>query len=88
MEPAFDPASRLGPDGRRTVYFGAGIGLVETPVVGRGRLDASPRRGPLIIEEYEGTAVVPPDCRAYLDALGNVIIELDATPRAAQEKPA
>ena len=77
VEPApFDPASRLGPDMRRGVYFGPASGLVDTPVIGRGRLGSEPHSGPLIIEEYEGTCVVPPDCTARLDPLGNVIIEL------------
>jgi len=77
VEPApFDPASRPGPDARRRVYFGPATGLVDTPVIGRGRLEVEPRSGPVIIEEYEGTCVVPPDCTARLDALGNVIIEL------------
>ena len=78
VEPAFDPASHLGPDVRRRVYFGPAAGFVETPVVGRGRLRAKPRPGPLVLEEYEGTAVVPPDCAARLDGLGNVVIELPA----------
>ena len=79
VEPAaFDPASRRGPDGRREVYFGPATGLVDTPVIGRGRLGVEPRTGPLIIEEYEGTCVVPPDCTARLDGQGNVVIELPA----------
>ena len=81
VEPAFDPASRLGPNTRRGVYFGPDAGLVEASAIGRGRLDSSPRPGPLVIEEYEGTAVVPPGCTARLDALGNVIIDVDAAPR-------
>ena len=79
VEPApFDSASRAGPDTRRAVYFGPAAGLVDTPVIGRGRLGPEPRSGPFIIEEYEGTCVVPPDCTARLDRLGNVIIELPA----------
>ena len=76
----FDPASHLRPDERRNVYFGPATGLVDTPVVGRGGLEVEPRSGPLIIEEYEGTCVVPPDCTAHLDGLGNVVIELPAAP--------
>ena len=34
------------------------------------------RAGPLIIEEYEGTTVVPPDCAARLDERGNIVIEV------------
>ena len=79
VEPApFDPTSRTGPNRRRAVYFGPATGLVETPVIGRGRLGGEPQAGPFVIEEYEGTCVVPPDCTARLDRLGNVIIELPA----------
>ena len=85
VEPApFDPASRRGPDARRRVYFGPAAGLVDTPVIGRGRLDSGPRSGPVIIEEYEGTCVVPPDCTARLDELGNVVIELPVVPGAGE----
>ena len=84
VEPApFDPAASRGPDARRNVYFGPSAGPIETPVIGRGRLGSEPRSGPLIIEEYEGTCVVPPDCTAHLDGLGNVIIELQGTDAAS-----
>ena len=83
VEPApFDAAARAGPDARRGVYFGSATGLVDTPVIGRGRLGPEPRSGPFIIEEYEGTCVVPPDCTARLDRLGNVIIDLPAAARS------
>ena len=79
VEPAsFDPAAHRGPDAWRKACFDPAAGMVETPVIGRGRLDAEPRSGPLIIEEYEGTCVVPPDCTVRLDGLGNVVIELPA----------
>ena len=60
----------------RQVYFGPTHGMHETPVIGRGALSATPREGPLILEAYEDTAVVPPGCRVSLDRLGNVIIDL------------
>jgi N-methylhydantoinase A len=63
------------PESRRHVYFGA-LGRHDTPVIGRADLSAEPRQGPLVIEEYEGTSVVPPDCRARLDGYGNVVIEI------------
>ena len=47
------------------------------PVLSRAALlDAPPREGPLIVEEYDATCVVPPGCLATLDALGNIDIEL------------
>jgi N-methylhydantoinase A len=61
--------------GRRHVYFG-GNDYVETDVIGRAELTGEPRSGPMIIEEYEGTAVVPPDGRVHLDEHGNVVIDL------------
>ena len=33
-------------------------------------------RGPLIVEEYDATCLVPPDAHAALDAAGNIVIEL------------
>jgi N-methylhydantoinase A len=78
-EVRFVPESDPPPEGRREAYFGFGIGSVEAPVVTRSHLSATPRHGPLIIEEYEGTAVVPPDCTARIDAGGNVLIDLPRT---------
>jgi N-methylhydantoinase A len=56
----------------RRAYFGSWI---ETPVLRRSDL-AQPRTGPLIIEEYDATCVVPPRAKAQLDAGGNIVIEL------------
>ncbi|MFO1061377.1 MAG: hypothetical protein U1E53_30965 [Dongiaceae bacterium] len=43
-------------------------------MIDRAALAAGPRRGPLIVEEYDATCVVPPDAVARLDALGNIEI--------------
>ena len=65
---------------RERVFRACDRVLSDTPVIGRGRLGSEPRSGPLIIEEYEGTCVVPPDCAvASRFGLGNVIIELPAS---------
>lgn len=60
----------------RRAYFGRNFGHRETPVVDRQALAAGPRSGPLIIEEYEGTTVVPPDASVALDASGSLVITL------------
>ena len=60
----------------RKAYFGPDIGLVTSRVVSRDGLEANAIEGPLIIEDYEGTVVVPPNCKAYLDDMGNIIIEI------------
>lgn len=59
----------------REAYFGRQHGWMKTPVIRRSDLSAS-RAGPLIIEEYDATCVVPPGARAALDAGGNIVIAL------------
>ena len=67
---------RTEPTGRRMAYFGPTLGSAETLIANRSYLTDTPIPGPLVIEEYEGTAVVPPDCSARLDGVGNIVIEL------------
>ena len=59
----------------RRAYFGAPTGWLETPILRRSDLSA-PRAGPLIVEEYDATCVVPPGARAELDTGGNILIAL------------
>ncbi|MSP49212.1 MAG: hydantoinase/oxoprolinase family protein [Alphaproteobacteria bacterium] len=58
----------------RAAYFGPRHGRIATPVLGRAALSSAPRPGPLIVEEYEGTTVVPPGAAASRDAIGNIRI--------------
>ena len=58
----------------RQSYFGD-HGWLETPVLSRADLAAG-RAGPLIVEEYDSTCVVPPGARAETDAAGNIVISL------------
>ncbi|GBQ30842.1 hydantoinase/oxoprolinase family protein [Gluconacetobacter azotocaptans] len=60
----------------RDVYFGPEFGRVATMVVGREALTAKPGPGPMIIEEYEGTTIVPPDCHVRVDDHANIVITL------------
>jgi N-methylhydantoinase A len=59
----------------RRAYFGAEAGWFETPVLRRAELTVA-RAGPVIVEEYDATCLVPPGARAALDAGGNIVIEL------------
>ena len=61
--------------GERQVYFGQRWGLITTPVMTRTAL-RQPTNGPLLIDEYDSTIVVPPDARVWLDDLGQVVMEL------------
>jgi N-methylhydantoinase A len=62
--------------GVRSVYFGPRFGLVPTPVISRDELTQW-RAGPLLVEEFDSTTVVPPDGRARLIAWDTIEIALD-----------
>jgi N-methylhydantoinase A len=63
------------PQPPRRAYFGPDHGWIDTPVLRRSDL-SSARNGPLIIEEYDATCLVPPGARAELDSGGNIVVEL------------
>ena len=44
----------------------------------RGDLDRMPRPGPLIVEEYDATTIVPPGWSASLDAYANIRLSVQA----------
>ncbi len=60
----------------RMAFFGSDHGLIETPILTRDQLSPRPREGPLIVEEYDSTIVVPPGCSATLGDFGNVEIQI------------
>jgi N-methylhydantoinase A len=60
----------------RRAYFGPAHGFVDTPVISRATLRAGPLDGPVIVEEYDSTCVVPPGARARVDAHENIVITL------------
>lgn len=61
----------------RQAYFGEAYGVLSTPVVNRGAVSDEPRQGPLIVEEFEGTTVVPPDAKVHRDMSDNIVIDLE-----------
>ena len=65
-----------GAAGVRKAYFGREAGWLQTSVIGREVLSAAARQGPLVIEEYEGTTVVPPGAGATRDEHGNIVIRV------------
>jgi N-methylhydantoinase A len=62
----------------RPVYFGPQSGWVTTKVIRRHDLTQTPQPGPLIVEEYDTTIIVPPGARAKVTA-GTVRIRLAGT---------
>lgn len=82
------PAQRLTPEGAsaltdgaprvRSGYFGPQLGLVDVPTLdGREFLRDRHVEGPVFIDEYDSTTVVPPGCRVRLDPFGSIEINVD-----------
>jgi N-methylhydantoinase A len=69
------PSSLQGRESRRKVYFGPERGWFDTPVLDRTMLSTTGRAGPLIIEEYDSTSVVPPGWKAGIDDWKNIIMD-------------
>jgi N-methylhydantoinase A len=67
---AIPPAASVAPASRRTWFPEAG--WIDTPVVDRSGLAAAPREGPLLVQEYDATCLVPRGWNASLDAFGNI----------------
>jgi N-methylhydantoinase A len=63
--------------GSRRAWF-PDDGWIDTPVVDRAELDGTPRDGPLIVQEYDATCLVPRGANASLDAFGNIRLEIGA----------
>ena len=59
----------------RQAYFGPQYGWLETPLMTRLDLAPATHEGPLIVEEYDATTVIPPGWRVSLDAWSNMMVE-------------
>ena len=68
-------AERAPDAGVRRAYHGRTLGWIDTPVVARSAL-ARGAEGPLIVEEYDSTCLVPPGVRVTLDPRGNLLLSL------------
>jgi len=66
-----------GGGGRRMVSFERGRPALETPIVARGSMTGRTLPGPLIVESYDTTVVVPPGASASGDAIGNLTIDIE-----------
>jgi N-methylhydantoinase A len=76
--PVFQAAASAAPGTRRHAYFGKELGFADVAILGRRQLTEAPRAGPLLIEEYDATTLVPPGSTARLDAAANILIDTGA----------
>ena len=61
--------------GERSAFFGPGHGWLPAAVLPRAGLGEEPREGPLVVEEYDTTIVVPPGWRASRDGWNNILVD-------------
>jgi N-methylhydantoinase A len=88
----FPPRKLSRGDGRhaivkkRSVYFEGRPH--QSPVYDRARLTAGDRfSGPAIVIEYSATSVIPPGCRAHVDAWQNLVVEVNPARAAGGPGP-
>jgi N-methylhydantoinase A len=60
----------------RKAYFGANYGFIDTPVLQDSELETRPLGGPLLIDRYDTTIVVPPHCEISSADWGSLIINI------------
>jgi N-methylhydantoinase A len=60
----------------RDAYFGKSVGTLATATVSRTELGRG-RAGPLIVEEYDATTLVPSGCVARLDEFGSIAVDVN-----------
>ena len=61
----------------RPAYFGSDLGWIDTAVLRRAEVRREAMAGPMIVEDYDATTLVPPGASCRLDGFGNILIERD-----------
>jgi len=61
----------------RKAYWGKKHGFLDTPVWGLEQIGSNTVQGPLLVDCFDTTIVLPPDCTATRDEWGNVIINIE-----------
>ena len=79
-------AVRRSSHAHRRAYFGPDQGWMDCPLPARTDLMKSPRQGPLLIDEFDTTIVVPPGWQARADDSGNLSLIL-VEPSTGEDRP-
>jgi N-methylhydantoinase B len=69
----------------RRAYWGKEHGFMDTPVVGLEQIRQEPISGPLLVDCYDTTIVIPPGCTATMGEWGNVIINIESEVATTKE---
>src|SRR5262249_62401563 len=60
----------------RPIYLDRDRVWVAAPILARQQIGPTPLPGPLIVEEYDSTTIVPPEAKIWRDEFGNLRMEL------------
>ncbi|ANY06332.1 hydantoinase/oxoprolinase family protein [Pseudonocardia sp. HH130630-07] len=66
------PLPAPGPARSRSCHFDGAP--VDVEVIDRAALGATPRPGPLVVEDMDATTLVPPGASAWRDGLNNIVV--------------
>ena len=69
-------AAKTNDNKKRKAYFGKEFGWLQAPILGLSDLTAEKMKGPLIVELYDTTCVVPPYAEAKLGKWGAIEITI------------
>ncbi len=72
-----DARALAGDSGERLVSFGRGSPRLKTRLVARAALEKGSVTGPAVVESYDTTIVVPPDCTARAAGAGCIALEME-----------
>jgi N-methylhydantoinase A len=72
-----DARALAGESGERLVSFGRGLQRTPTRLVSRAVVEQGAIAGPAIIESYDTTVVVPPNCTARVAGCGCIAIDME-----------
>ncbi len=61
--------------GTRRAYFGPNHGWLPARLLSRGALSEVPAPGPIVMQEFDATLLIPPDYQATRDRWSNVLVE-------------
>jgi N-methylhydantoinase A len=75
-----DDARQEAPSTRKA-YWGKEYGFMDTPVFGLRQIGERPSQGPILVDCYDTTIVVPPGCTISTGEWGNVSIEINGESR-------
>jgi len=73
---AFGKAVTKGVQRKRKAYWGRKHGIMDTQALELEQVEEREREGPLLVDGYDSTIVIPPGCRIAKQISGNIIISI------------